>query len=269
MRVSVIVPVYNGERTLLDLLGALVAQTYPRDLTEILIIDNNSVDNTKTILEQWARRGVTYLRCEKQSSYAARNVGIAHATGEILAFTDADCRPYPDWLQAGIDEFRANPTDRVAGLVTLPLSSPPRLWEIVDAATYILDAKMAEQGLVATSNLLIRRSTLERVGRFEETVISGDDEGFGRRCNAQGISFLFSRNVKVSHSPRGILEQIRRSRRIGVGLAQITSEPILLRAVKHWRDVLPGASLAGVGRADFDGGMISRRRWFQAESCIT
>jgi glycosyltransferase involved in cell wall biosynthesis len=265
MRVSVIVPVYNGERTLPDLLEALAAQTYPRELTEILVVDNNSVDGTKAILEQWSCRGVVYLSCDKQSSYAARNMGIAHATGEILAFTDADCRPYPNWLQAAVEEFRSHQVDRIGGVILLPLSTPPRLWELVDATTYILGEKLAESGLIATANLLIRRSAVDRIGYFEEAIISGGDMEFGRRCNRQGISVLFSRNVKVSHPPRGALEQIRRSRRIGVGLAQTTGEPILKRAAAHWRDVLPGASLAGVDRADFEDVVISRRRWFQVQ----
>ncbi|MGH2411447.1 MAG: glycosyltransferase family A protein, partial [Chloroflexota bacterium] len=126
-----IIPVYNGERVLPDLLEALAAQTYPHQQTEILVIDNNSVDHTRVVIEQWVNRGVTYLRCEKQGSYAARNVGIARAKGEVLAFTDADCRPAPDWIQAGVDIFRSTKVDRIAGIVTLRLSRRPRLWELV------------------------------------------------------------------------------------------------------------------------------------------
>jgi glycosyltransferase involved in cell wall biosynthesis len=265
VKVSVIVPVYNGENVLAGLLGALAAQTYPRELTEILVIDNNSVDSTRAIIESWANRGVTYLRCEKQSSYAARNMGISHATGEILAFTDADCRPHANWLQVGVEELRSHQVDRIAGVILLPLSTPPRLWELVDATTYILGERLAERGLIATANLLIMRSAVNKVGCFEETIISGGDMEFGRRCNELGVSFFFSRNVKIEHRPRGAMEQIRRSRRIGVGLAQITGEPFLARAAAHWRDLLPGASMAGVSRADFGESNISNRRWFQVQ----
>jgi glycosyltransferase involved in cell wall biosynthesis len=263
MRVSVIVPVYNGEHVLPDLLEALAAQTYPRALTEILVVDNNSVDQTKVAVERWSNRGVVYLACEKQGSYAARNVGIAHSTGEILAFTDADCRPEPDWLEAGVDEFRSNHIDRVAGVITVPLSTPPRLWELVDATTYIVGDSMAQDGLISTANLLIRRSAIDLAGNFDETVISGADMELGRRCNEHDVPFIFSRKVKVSHRSRGAMEQIRRSRRMGVGLAQVTREPTLVRVAKHWREVLPGTSMARINKADFDGTTISSWRWLQ------
>lgn len=263
MRVSVIVPVYNGERVLPGLLEALSAQTYPREHTEILVVNNNSVDRTGAVIDQWLIRGVTHLRCEQQGSYAARNLAIAHARGDVLAFTDADCRPCPDWLQAGVDTIRRAKVDRIAGLVTLRLCRKPGLWELVDATNYKLGEKLAATGLVATANLLITRTAIDKVGPFDDTIISGGDMEFGRRCNALGISYRFSPEVKVTHRARGAWEQIRRSRRIGVGLAQTTSEPLLTRANHHWKDLVPGASLAGLTSADLGEVAISKWRWVQ------
>ncbi|MCA1994833.1 MAG: glycosyltransferase, partial [Coleofasciculus sp. S288] len=114
--VSAIVPIYNGEADLPDLIDCLQAQTYPSDRVEYLLVDNASRDRTaellKTAVPEAASRGITLRALQEnniQSSYAARNAGIRAASGEILAFTDADCRPQPDWLEALISPF-AKPT---------------------------------------------------------------------------------------------------------------------------------------------------------------
>jgi glycosyltransferase involved in cell wall biosynthesis len=87
--VSIIVPVYNGSRTIDALLTSLLALDYPPDQHEILIVDNKSTDDTRQRIQRYP---VTLLEeTEIQGSYAARNRGIEAAQGEILAFTDADC----------------------------------------------------------------------------------------------------------------------------------------------------------------------------------
>ncbi|TEU12514.1 MAG: glycosyltransferase family 2 protein, partial [Anaerolineales bacterium] len=95
--VSIIVPVYNGSRTIDALLSSLLALDYPADRREILVVDNKSTDDTR---ERIQRYPVALLEeTEIQSSYAARNRGIEAAKGEILAFTDADCVVEPTWLK--------------------------------------------------------------------------------------------------------------------------------------------------------------------------
>jgi glycosyltransferase involved in cell wall biosynthesis len=95
--VSIIVPVKNGAATLAGCIEALLAQDYPRALTEIVIVDSGSTDDTPRVA---ARYPVTLLtECDIRTSYAARNRGIAQAGGEVIALTDADCTPAPDWLR--------------------------------------------------------------------------------------------------------------------------------------------------------------------------
>src|SRR4028118_1525930 len=96
-KTSVIVPVYNGEADLPELINCLQAQTYPGDRVEYLLVDNGSSDRTasviQTAIQETASLGITlrYLQENKiQSSYAARNTGIRAVKSEILAFTDAD-----------------------------------------------------------------------------------------------------------------------------------------------------------------------------------
>jgi glycosyltransferase involved in cell wall biosynthesis len=121
--VSVVVPVYNGEMDLPELIECLRSQTYPIDSVEYLLVDNNSRDRTSTIIQAAASNtpsvpplvsgGSNFNRItirplaenQIQSSYAARNLGIRASTGEIIAFTDADCRPESDWLENLVKPF--------------------------------------------------------------------------------------------------------------------------------------------------------------------
>jgi glycosyltransferase involved in cell wall biosynthesis len=101
--VSVIVPIYNGEADLPELLARLRGQRYPTDRVEYVLVDNGSRDRTPDLLQAAAAQGIhlrvlTYRAI--QSSYAARNAGLAVAQGDLLAFTDADGQPAPDWLAA-------------------------------------------------------------------------------------------------------------------------------------------------------------------------
>ena len=95
--VSVVVPVFNGVRTIEELLTSLLALDYPVDRYEIIIVDNGSTDDTRQIVERYP---VTLLEeREIRGAAAARNKGIMHARGDIIAFTDADCVADRNWLK--------------------------------------------------------------------------------------------------------------------------------------------------------------------------
>jgi hypothetical protein len=96
-RYSVILPAYNVARHLLASLEGLTSQQ-TADEMEIIVVDNNSTDDTVAIARQFPR--VRVLHEPVQSSYAARNRGVRESSGEYLAFLDPDCRPEPTWLAA-------------------------------------------------------------------------------------------------------------------------------------------------------------------------
>jgi glycosyltransferase involved in cell wall biosynthesis len=93
--ISVVVPVYNEEEEITDLLDSLMALDWPRDRLEILCVDNNSTDQTLSILRSYP---ITVLQEPIPGPYAARNTAIRHAQGEFIAFTDADCVVSKNWL---------------------------------------------------------------------------------------------------------------------------------------------------------------------------
>ncbi|HEX6389303.1 MAG TPA: glycosyltransferase family 2 protein [Solirubrobacteraceae bacterium] len=98
-RVSVITPARDAAGTLPRLLDALAAQERVPD--EVIVVDDGSADETRALAER--HEIVTkVLTAEGRGPGAARNAGVAASTGEVLAFTDADCVPEPGWLRAGL-----------------------------------------------------------------------------------------------------------------------------------------------------------------------
>lgn len=98
MKISIVIPAYNAEKTLPTCLEALRNQTLQEPIHEIIVVDNASSDGTVEIAKQFEE--VTLLVQPKKGASASRNMGLAHATGDIICFTDADCVPIPSWLEA-------------------------------------------------------------------------------------------------------------------------------------------------------------------------
>src|SRR5665213_3177540 len=96
-KVSVIIPFYNSVSSLRHCLRAVQGQTYPAADFEIIAIDNASSEDVAGIQAEFPT--VRWLRESQPGAYHARNHGIRHSTGEIIALTDADCLPSPRWLE--------------------------------------------------------------------------------------------------------------------------------------------------------------------------
>lgn len=100
-RISLIIPARNEEANIGALLSALQQQSYPADLTEIIVVDDHSTDRTAEIVESFP--GVNLIRLQEEgiNSYKKKAIekGIAAATGDLIVTTDADCIPGKDWLK--------------------------------------------------------------------------------------------------------------------------------------------------------------------------
>jgi glycosyltransferase involved in cell wall biosynthesis len=109
IRVSVIIPIRNRVALLEELLEAIRVQTYPVDQFEVFVMDNRSTEDVAGTVEAFAQK-VTFpihyhLMEQDRGPVPARNLGAQKAHGEILAFTDSDCRPCPEWLELGMSGF--------------------------------------------------------------------------------------------------------------------------------------------------------------------
>lgn len=192
--VSVVVPMRNAERTLASCLDALVAQDYPADRREILVVDNGSTDGSMAIAR---RRAAVRLFVEpRPGSYNARNRGVAESRGTIVAFIDPDCEPARDWL-AAIDEAMADPAIQVVCGPRLAGGRSPLLRSLIDyeiakdARVLGGDDPTAIYGY--TANLAARRRLFEEVGPFADLARGADAlwvQGVVRRVGVGAVRFV-------------------------------------------------------------------------------
>ncbi len=116
LTVSVIVPVYNGAETIVACLESLLAQDYPVDYYEIIVVENGSTDNTSDVVGRYP--AVRLLHSPLRGPGPARNYGIARSEAKIIAFTDADCIAEPDWLTELVKGYTSPEIGGVGGKIT-------------------------------------------------------------------------------------------------------------------------------------------------------
>ncbi|MFX0134043.1 MAG: glycosyltransferase [Candidatus Hodarchaeota archaeon] len=200
--VSVIVPTYNAEKNIANLIESLLNLDYPTELLEIIIVDNNSNDRTKEIVKQYPIK----LLEEKniQSSYAARNIGIKTAKGEILAFTDVDCITDTHWIKYAIS--CGNKADLVAGNVIFTKKSKYNIFEIFDSHFYKHQEYNASIGTSTTANLIVKKHVFNVLGPFP-VVKTGGDIIWTRMATNKGYKMVYCENSKVFHPARKSLKE--------------------------------------------------------------
>ncbi|HLI79348.1 MAG TPA: glycosyltransferase family A protein [Candidatus Binataceae bacterium] len=168
-RFSVIVPIYNRKHTLERCFENLLGQDFPANQFEIVAINNNSTDGSERVAGRYPR--ITLFQESKQGSYAARNCGVLHATGEIVAFIDADCIAAPDWLSKIDLAMRDDSVAMVIGRSRLAGQS--RAVRLLGAYEdhkdrYVFSNSNSTKYYGHTSNMAVRRSSFAAVGPFIE-----------------------------------------------------------------------------------------------------
>jgi GT2 family glycosyltransferase len=190
------VPVRNGAGTLPALLRSLEAQTVDRDRFELIVVDNDSSDATATIA---ASAGAVVVSEPVPNRSLARNRGVAAASSELYAFTDADCVADPQWLEGLLG--CADRAPLVAGEVTLRVRSDPNAIERFEGLwRFGQEAWVRDQGWAATANLLVHADAFARIGGFDPAWRHiAEDADFCLRAKAAGAGLEFCAEAVVEH----------------------------------------------------------------------
>ncbi len=220
---TVVVPAHNAAPTLGECLRALLHQTLPREAYEVLVVDDGSADGTAEVARAL---GVRVLRQPHRGAAAARNLGARHAQGGILCFTDADCRPAPDWLAELLAPFQADlGVAGVRGVYRSDQREPvARLvqWEYEDR--YRRTETFPQIDFVDTYSAAYRTDLFLVHGGFDESFpgASVEDQEFSFRLATQGYRLVFQPRAVVYHRhPATWRAYARKKFRIGYWKVQV------------------------------------------------
>jgi len=221
--VSVIIPVYNDVEPLKICLEALENQTYPKNLYEVIVVDNGSdaTQDIKGLVSHFDQVEAFYESFP--SSYAARNKGLQKAKGQIIAFTDADCIPDPNWIQNGVRNLLQVPNcGLVAGKIDIFFrdSHRPTAIELYESITALRqEHHLKNNHFGVTANIFTFKEVIENVGDFNKNLKSGGDFEWGLRVFAYGYYQLYAEDASVRHPARFSLGELyKRTIRIAGGV---------------------------------------------------
>ncbi len=198
--VSVVVPHYQDLERLDRCLAALEQQSMARDRYEIIVADNMSACGPDAVRCLIAGRARLVLAPERGAG-PARNAAVSAARGGVLAFTDADCVPAPDWLSAGIAALDGS--DIVGGSVTLLFegSGIKTGAEAYEAVFAFNNRRYIErEGFSVTANLFCRRHVYDVTGPFR--VGLSEDKDWCHRASALGFRIAYESAALVAHPAR-------------------------------------------------------------------
>ena len=192
LKLTIIICTYNRAFILGECLNSLCAQISPAEYFRVLVIDNNSTDNTHDLVELFSEKlpGLQYVFEPKQGLSHARNRGLAEAQTEWVAFLDDDAKASPGWIQSILDTIGAGDFDCFGGpYVAWHHFGPKPAWVEEDFGTYLGSGKYGALGdfHIPGGNCAFKKSVAITSGSFP------DEFGMkGKQCAYGEETFLFS-----------------------------------------------------------------------------
>lgn len=229
--ISVVVPVFNAEKTVAACLESLYGQTCKP--LEIIVVDNGSTDGTAAIIGEMMYRSkdipTQCLRETRRGASFARNRGAFQARGEIIAFLDADCIADSSWLDRLSRSFDRAEIGAVAGSVVgfdreTTLGKFHALFTLrALPSSRLFDEFNLVSGGFPTANLSIRSALFFSLGGFDETIpFFAEDHDLCARIYQSGAQIYFDKSAVVSHQHRQSLQTTwRQSYGFGTGHATL------------------------------------------------
>lgn len=203
---SIVIPTYNRPERLETCLKSLTRLDYPRDRFEVIVVDDGSIKPLDGVVLPFREvLNLQFIRQENAGPAAARNTGAARAKGKFLVFTDDDCQPTPNWLQALENCFEQNPNCLVGGHTVNELadnlySEASQLLVDYLYAYYNADPKQAR--FFTSNNFALSTEGFREVGFFDTTfpLAAGEDRELCDRWLHHGYQMVYIPEAQVYHA---------------------------------------------------------------------
>lgn len=215
--VSVIIPCYNEQATIRSLLEALRTQTYPCSEIEAIVVDGQSTDHTRQEIlafqQQHPELAVRLLDNPVRAIPAALNLGLRAAAGQYLIRLDAHSQPYPDYIERCVSDLEQGLGDNVGGVWEIRPGSKSWLARSIAAAAAhplgVGDALYRHTSRAQAADTVpffaFRRALLERIGSYDETLLTNEDYEFNVRVRQSGSVVWLDPKIRSIYFARATL----------------------------------------------------------------
>jgi len=219
MHLDVVIPTYNRSTLLKKAISSLLTARMPAELSmKIIVVDNNSTDDTKAVISDAVQRSngrVSYVFEKRQGRSPALNAGIAAATGDLIGFIDDDEEIDESWYETILSAFKNNRLDFIGGPYVPRFESELPEWlpkdhaavvGIVDGGDKVVAFDETYPGILMGGNAVFTREVLQRVGPYSTSLgrsgtrlLSCEDEDMYQRLRAAGARGLYLPQLIVYH----------------------------------------------------------------------
>jgi len=216
IQVSIIIPTFNRSGMLIQTLNSLLLQDFPKEYFEVIIVDNNSKDDTKQVIKKYIednhnKLNIKYTIEKRQGDIYARHTGAYHAIGEILIFTDDDATFDTNWISEIVFVFKKFPSVGAVGTrISIKWDKKPPTWilnyeSLLGKITYGENYTVQETGLfINNGSLAILKKVFKEVngnnpGQLKSFLVGDAEVGLCKKLHERKIPIAFTDNTTMWH----------------------------------------------------------------------
>jgi succinoglycan biosynthesis protein ExoA len=218
--VSIIVPCYNEEATIRHLLDAVLAQTYSRTQMELIISDGMSTDRTREVIaafqSEYPDLVVRVVENAARTIPSGLNQAIRESKGDIIVRLDAHSMPIPEYVERCVDAHQSGKGDNVGGVWEIRAGADTWIAKSISFAAahplgvgdamYRLNAKAGAVDTVPFGSF--RRALIDKIGLFDETLLSNEDYEFNTRVRESGGTVWLDPSIRSVYFSRSTLGKL-------------------------------------------------------------
>ena len=201
VKLSIVIPAKNEEKHIQLCVESLIAQTFPPQDLEIIVVDNASTDGTWEILKRYAESGkINLYRFSGKTIASVRNYGASKGKGNILVFLDSDCVVPKNMIEAGVEILTTHSNVGCVGFKntqpTQDASWVEKAWSCISSTSKYSGTKYVDW--LSSFNLILWKHIFAEVGGFNEAMLTCEDVDFGYKLGKR-YKLMISDQITVQH----------------------------------------------------------------------